>query len=324
MPLATHHFAAVGLALVLSSSPALAQAPEYAPAAKPAAHAPAPPLVKEGATVKISDHVYVIPDEKVGMVPNVGIIVGTRGMLIFDPGMGPKSGEAVLREARKISKGADLFIVNSHFHPEHTTGEVAFPADTRIIRAVAQQQDIEEMGMKWVQNFASRSPVIAGALEGFKGFRKPTESFEKERALDLGGVYVRIIRLGPGHTRGDTVVFVEPDRILFSGDLAMKGLFPAFATPQSSARTWISSLDEMEALKPRKVVGAHYPIGDASMISDYRDYLVALQARVAELKKQGKSSDDTAVQVREEFAKKYSWDQPIRIHPAATVIYKEQ
>ena len=297
---------------------ALAQAP------KPAAHPPAPPLVKEGTTVRISESVYLIPDGKVGMVPNVGIIVGTRGTLVYDPGMGPKSGEIVLREARKLAKGRDLYIVNSHFHPEHTTGETAFPADTIIIRAAAQQQDVEEMGMKWVQNFASRSPAIAEALDGFKAFRRPTEVFQKERMLDLGGVHVRIIRLGPGHTRGDTVVWVEKERVLFSGDLAMNGLFPAFATPQSSARTWITSLDELAKLKPRTVIGAHYPTGEASMINDYRTYLTELQARVIELKKEGKSSDETAVQVREEFARKYpDWAQPLRIHPAATAIYKE-
>lgn len=307
-----------GVMLVALGAPVSAQAP-----AKPQADAPVP-LVKAGATVKISEHVYVIPDEKVPMVPNVGIIVGTRATLIYDPGMGLRSGQVVLREAQKVSKGKDLYIVNSHFHPEHTTGELAFPPSTRIIRAAAQQQDVEEMGVKWVQNFASRSPVIAGVLEGFTGFRTPSEIFEKEKVLDLGGVRVRIVRLGPGHTRGDTIAFVEQDRVLFSGDLAMKDLFPAFATPQSRASSWLASLDELDKLKARTVIGAHYPITDASVIKDYRDFLKAVQARVAELKKEGKSSDDVAVQVRTEFAKKYpDWAQPIRVHNAATVIYSE-
>jgi hypothetical protein len=52
-----------------------------------AAQAPAPPLVKEGKTVRISEHVYVIPDELVPMVPNVGIVVGSRATLVVDPGM---------------------------------------------------------------------------------------------------------------------------------------------------------------------------------------------------------------------------------------------
>jgi len=308
----------VAWGVVLAAASALAQGQVAAPG-----HAPVP-VVREGATVRISEHVHVILDGKVPMVPNVGIIVGTRGTLVFDPGMGRPSGEAVLREARKVSKGPELYIVNSHFHPEHTTGEMAFPPETRIIRAAAQQQDVEEMGMKWVQNFASRSPVIGGVLEGFTAFRTPTEIFERERVLDLGGVRARIIRLGPGHTRGDTVVFVEQDRVLFSGDLAMKDLFPAFATPQSASGTWITSLDVLDALNPRTVIGAHYPVADATVIRDYRELLASLRVRVAELKREGKSSDEMGELLRNEFRLKYpDWAQPIRLHAAATRIYAE-
>ena len=311
---------AASAVLAAASPPSAAQAP--APA--PAAHAPAPPVVKEGTTVKISQHVYLIPDEKAAMVPNVGIIVGTKATLVVDPGMGVRSGEVVLREARKISKNTELYIVSTHFHPAHTTGEAAFPASAKVVRAVAQQQDVEELGMKHVARFSGVSPVIADVLQGINGFRVPAELFEKEKTLDLGGVRVRVIRLGPGHTRGDTVVFVEGDRVLFSGDLAMKQLFPAFATPQSRSQSWLASLDRLSALKPRTVIGAHYPVTDASVIGEYRDYLKALQARVAELKRQGKTSDETAEQLRAEFHAKYpDWAQPLRVHSAATAIYAE-
>ena len=293
------------------------------------AQGPAPahvqaPVVKEGTTVKVSEHVYVIPDEKAPMVPNVGIIVGSRATLVVDPGMGVRSGQNVMREIQKVSRNSEFYIVNTHFHPEHTTGEAAFPPDAKVIRAAAQQQDVEEMGIKWVQNFSSRSPVIADVLQGITAFRAPAEIFESEKRLDLGGVYVRLMRLGPGHTRGDTAVYVEGDGVLFSGDLAMKQLFPAFATPQSASRTWLTSLDQLDALKPRTVVGAHYPITDASIISEYRTLLNALQARVAEVKREGKSSDETGELLRNEFRAKYpDWDQPLRIHSAATAIYRE-
>jgi glyoxylase-like metal-dependent hydrolase (beta-lactamase superfamily II) len=111
--------------------------------------------------VKLSEHVYVIPDFKVGMVPNVGIVVGTKGTLVIDPGLGWRNGEVVLRELQKVSPGGDLYIVNTHFQPEHTTGEVAFPASAKVLRAAAQQQDVDEMGLTWVSNFAARSPEIA-------------------------------------------------------------------------------------------------------------------------------------------------------------------
>lgn len=291
--------------------------------ASAAAPAQPAPVVRDGATVKVSEHVYVIPDGKAGMVPNVGIVVGAQATLVIDPGMGRPSGEHVLAEVRKVTKGGTLYIVNTHFHPEHTTGDVAFPPNAKLIRARAQQEDVEEMGLKWVAIFAARSPVIANVLEGAT-FREPDELFGKEKTLDLGGVRVRMTLLGPGHTRGDTAIFVEGDRVLFAGDLAMKGLFPAFATPQSSGRAWLASLDALDRLKAKVVVGAHYPIADSSVVNDYRGYLKALQARVAELKKQGKSADETVAVVKDEFAKKYSaWDQPVRIEGAARVLYKE-
>jgi glyoxylase-like metal-dependent hydrolase (beta-lactamase superfamily II) len=81
--------------------------------------------------------------------------------------------------------------------------------------------------------FPSRSPVVAEALQGITSLRAPAELFDKEKTLDLGGVSVRLVRLGPGHTRGDTVFFVEQDQVLFSGDLAMS----RWPMPRSSAST---------------------------------------------------------------------------------------
>jgi glyoxylase-like metal-dependent hydrolase (beta-lactamase superfamily II) len=284
----------------------------------------AQPVVKEGRTVKLSEHVHATPDELVPMVPNVGIVVGSRATLIVDPGMGRRSGEAVLREAQKLSRNAEIYIVNTHFHPEHTTGEAGFPASAKVIRAAAQQQDIEELGMQWVKTFASRSAQVAEVLDGITGFRKPAEIFERDRVLDLGGVRVRLLRLGPGHTRGDTVFFVEEDRILFSGDLAMSRIFPAFATPQSRAGSWIASLEAMDALRATRLVPAHGELADASIIGRYRDYLIALRARIGELKRAGKSSDEAAEAVRAEFPPKYpDWAQPLRVVAAANAIYAE-
>lgn len=299
------------LLLCQMQSAALAQAPAHAP------------IVKEGKTIKVSQHVYLIPDEKVGMVPNVGIIVGKHATLVVDPGMGLKSGQAVLREMEKVSKNKTVYLVNTHFHPEHTTGDLAFPASAKVLRSAAQQQDVEEMGLMWVARFASRSALLNETLQGAK-FREPSELFDKEKVLDLGGVRVRILQLGPAHTRGDTAVFVEGDGVLFSGDLVMNKLFPAFATPQSRVASWLTSLDALDQLRPAKVIGAHYDMGDASMIGAYRGFLAALRTRVAEMKKQGKSSDEAATTLREEFRNKYpDWDQPLRIHAAATAIYRE-
>ena len=102
------------------------------------------PIIRENATVKVSEHVYVIPDFNVGAVPNVGIVVGSKATLVIDTGLGPRNGQTVLREVQKVSKNETLYVMGTHFHAEHILGESAFPATAKVIRAKAQQQDIDE------------------------------------------------------------------------------------------------------------------------------------------------------------------------------------
>lgn len=280
------------------------------------------PVVKEGTTKKISPHVYVIPSESVPRVPNVGIIVGSQATMIVDPGMGLLSGQAVAREMAKVSKNTELYLVTTHLHPEHTTGEGAFPT-AKIVRSKAQNQDIEEAGMEWVGIFAKRSPELTEILKG-ASFRKPDEIFDKEKTIDLGGVRVRLMWAGPAHTMGDTVFFVEGDNVLFSGDLAMKNIFPAFAMPQSNMRSWLARLDELDRLPATQVVGSHGDLADASIIKANRDLLAAIQSRAIELKKDGKSADVAGKQLADEFKTRYKeWDQPVRVIPAVAAVYKE-
>ena len=129
---------------------------------------------------------------------------------------------------------------------------------------------------------------------------------------------------GPRTRAGDTAIFVEEDKVLFAGDLAMKRAFPAFASPYSSGKVWLSSLDRLDALRATKVVGSHGDMGDASLISDYRNYLKAVQARVAQLKAEGKSADETEKIVTAEFQTRYpDWAAPVRISGAAKAFYAE-
>ena len=118
---------------------------------------------------------------------------------------------------------------------------------------------------------------------------------------------------------------MEEDRVLFAGDLAMKRAFPAFASPYSSGRTWLASLDKLDALRPAKVVGSHGEIGDAALISEYRGYLKAVEARVRELKSEGKSSDEAAKLLTAEFQAKYpDWSAPVRIAGAVQAFYADR
>src|SRR6185436_1040790 len=119
---------AILLAIAL---PAFAQQP-------PASTAP-PSLVRAGVTEKLADHVWAIPDGSASLVPNVGIVVGTKAVLVVDTGMGTRNAQTVLKEVAKVGLGKNgkpkpIYIVTTHVHPEHDMGAHAFPKGSKLIR----------------------------------------------------------------------------------------------------------------------------------------------------------------------------------------------
>jgi glyoxylase-like metal-dependent hydrolase (beta-lactamase superfamily II) len=260
-----------------------------------------PPLVRENATEKIADHVYVIPDNSVSMVPNIGIIVGSRGTLVVDTGLGPRNGQTVVREVQKVSKTPELYVASTHFHPEHDLGAGGFPAQARMIRSQDQQKEIVEQGAATIERFRGFGPMNAELLQGAE-FRKADISFDREHVLDLGGVRVRILAMGYNHTRGDTAFFVEPDGILFSGDVVMTAL-PNVGN--STVRQWLASMSVFDKLQPKRIVPSHGPMGGTELIATYKSLLQTVQSRAAELKKQGRTIDEAAATIAAELQPKY-------------------
>lgn len=282
-----------------------------------------PPLVQENKTIKVSDHVYVIPDGRVNLVPNIGIIVGTRATLIVDAGMGPRNGQTVMRELAKVSKNTDLYFTTTHFHPEHMTGVQAFPANTIVIRPEAQQEEVDRKQPEFIHNFSQRTADLKALLQDVKP-RPPDILFDHEAKLDLGGLTVRLVWLGPAHTRGDNNIFVEEDGVLFTGDVVINRFFPIFPDADASGKNWLSMLDQLDEFHPRTIVPGHGEVGDASLISKERTYLKAVQSRVAELKAQGKSSEETVQILSAEFRAKYpDWENPGWIGDASKRFYIE-
>lgn len=284
---------------------------------------PAPdPLVRENATVKLAAHTYVIPDNNVPLVPNVGIVVGSRGTLVIDPGLGRRNGETVLRELAKISKNSELFIGTTHFHAEHTTGDIAFPPSAKYINSTVQEAEFEQGGMQMVQMFSGRSPATAEILKD--AARRPAAiTFDRNFTLDLGDVRVRFLLVGPTHTKGDTAFFVEGDNVLFAGDVVMNNSFLA-ATPVSSIKAWLAAFDTLEALKPQTIVPSHGEVGPGTIIATNRSIMQTVQTRTRALKAEGKSADEAATTVQTELQAQHpNWPRANGLANAARSAYAE-
>ncbi len=262
-----------------------------------------PPLIKQDDALQVSDHVYVILDDSVRFVPNVGIVVGEDATLVIDTGVGTRTGEIILEEARKLSSNEQFYIASTHYHSEHELGAAAFPDSAQVVRSRTQQRDIEESGAAHRARFSGMSPTLAELIEGSE-FRAPDILFDDEYELDLGGVTVRMRMVGPAHTLGDTVFFVEGEGVLFAGDVVMNR-YPGFRSVSFGLEAWRESLARLDDFDIEVIVPSHGPLGDASLVGVYDDYLATVLSRTAALKAQGRSADEAATLLMSELAPNY-------------------
>jgi glyoxylase-like metal-dependent hydrolase (beta-lactamase superfamily II) len=276
------------------------------------------PILPANSVKQVSEHVYVIMG-----FPNVAIVVGNRATLVVDTGMGTRNGATVLHEAEKLAKTPNLYLTTTHFHPEHATGEPAFPPRTVLIRPAIQQAEMEKLGAEYIGRFESRTALNKELLQGVK-LRTPDILFDHEVKLDLGGVTARLFSLGPAHTTGDELIFVEEDSVLIPGDIVQNKLVPNMPDEDASSKNWIAILNQLEPLKPKFVVPDHGTLGDGSLIAQERGFLVDLQTRTLELKKQGKSMDEATQILTAEFTAKYpGWTSMTAIANDVRRIYGE-
>src|SRR5579871_919399 len=257
------------------------------------------PLVEENSS-RVSDHVYAI----VGF-PNIGIVVGSRATLVIDTGLGPRNGATIVRVAKKLASNQKLFLTTTHFHPEHAAGEAGFPADTILIRPAAQQREVETSAADMISRFSAMSPQNHELLAGVK-LRPPDIVFDRELKLDLGGVTARLLWFGQAHTKGDEVIFVEPDSTLVPGDVVQDKLVPRVNPGEGSPKSWLAVLDQIAPLQPRHVLPDHGGLGDGSLVQKERAFIDDLRTRALALKREGVSAPEAGKRLTTEFTAKYA------------------
>lgn len=285
----------------------------------------APPMVPEGKTIRIADGVYVIPDQGIPLVPNVGIVVGEEEVLVIDTGMGPANAGIVLSEVRKITDLPIRYLVTTHFHPEHNYGAQAFPDETVIIFSIAQHRDLQTKGEHYRRWFIEMfGDDVRDLLEPVR-LVPPDITFRSEARLDLGKLPVRLLYFGhPAHTGGDTVVFLPSRGVVFAGGLTPNDLFPILADADSSVTGWLATLEPLAQLEAGIIVPDHGEVGHAGLVADVREYLRAVQARALELKERGAALSSAQDALYAEFTDRYpDWGEPDWIRNAVERVYAE-
>ncbi len=197
---------------------------------------------------RLSDNAYAYTAQG---DPNTGIVIGDEAVLVVDTQATPVMAEDVIRRIRGVTDKPIRYVVLSHYHAVRVLGASAYRPQ-HIIASRDTYDLIVERGEADMKSEIERFPRLFRSVESVPGLTWPTLVFERSLTLWLGRLEVRILQLGRGHTKGDTVVWLPKDRILFSGDLVEFD-----ATPYAGDcyfEDWPATLDALAALEPSKLV----------------------------------------------------------------------
>jgi glyoxylase-like metal-dependent hydrolase (beta-lactamase superfamily II) len=287
---------------------------------------PAP--VISGEPTEIVEGVYVISDRGVPLVPNVGIVVGSRATLVVDSGMGPRNGETVRRIAEDLSSGRPLLLTVTHFHPEHGFGAQAFEGRATIVYNQSQLEDLLRKGEPYLEMFRTFGDAVAQQLEDV-ALVEPDVVYDHSADVLLGGTKAELRTWRLAHTRSDQTVFLPERRVLFTGDLVENGAFAIFpwSPPDEvdiSGEGWITVLEELERLEPEVVVPGHGEVGGPEVIAVVREYLQLLRDETHRLASEGGSEEEVAGELDRSMRELHpDWAQPEWIASGARYFYQQ-
>jgi glyoxylase-like metal-dependent hydrolase (beta-lactamase superfamily II) len=197
---------------------------------------------------KLSEHAYAYTAEG---DPNTGIVIGDDAVMVIDTQATPVMAQDVIRRIREVTDKPIKYVVLSHYHAVRVLGASGYKPE-HIIASRDTYDLIVERGEADMKSEIERFPRLFRAVESVPGLTWPTIVFEKHMTIWLGRLQVEIMQLGRGHTKGDTVVWLPQERILFSGDLVEFDATPY--TGDAYLGDWPSTLDNIAASNPDKLV----------------------------------------------------------------------
>ncbi|KWR90562.1 MBL fold metallo-hydrolase [Cupriavidus sp. IDO] len=191
--------------------------------------------------------------------PNSGVIIGDDGVLIVDTTATPAMAQDLIAKIRSVTDKPIKYVVLSHYHAVRVLGASAYFAEgaQQVIASRGTWEMIVERGEADMKSEIERFPRLFAGVETVPGLTWPTLVFEQEITLFLGKLEVRIAHLGSGHTKGDTVVWLPSQKVLFSGDLVEYDA--ACYCGDAQLAEWPATLDALQALNPEKLVPGRGP-----------------------------------------------------------------
>jgi cyclase len=233
---------------------------------------------------------------------NAGFVIGDNGVLVVDSFQNVDAARELLAAIRQKTSLPIRYVINTHYHLDHMTGNDVFADAGSVIlanenvRSWAHTENLKFFGPH--PTAADRARVDAIAL--------PSITYDSGIDVYLGGREV-LVRHMPGHTGSDSIVVVPDANVVFTGDLFWDEHLPNLI--DASTKPWVETLTTLAANYPAATfVPGHGEVGHLKDLEAFRGYLVFLREQVAAGLKQGKSGDALVAALTPEFQREYgSW-----------------
>jgi cyclase len=255
-------------------------------------------------------------------------IVGDRDVLVVDTGTSPAAARAFIEDLKLVTTKPIRYVVNTHFHYDHTNGNQVYAGKADIIahdyvkHAIADLDvlhrepyrtsqltnvpaRIETLKQRIAdetnaQQKATLERQLAVAQQGWEELKEirptpPNVTYSKKKVVNLGNREVQLLFLGRGHTDGDTVVYLPKEKMVATGDL-MESQIAYMGDAQFDE--WVATLEALKRIDWAIDLPGHgAPFGDKSRVTAFQGYLRDLVDQGRGLRAQGRTAEETAQQV---------------------------
>lgn len=233
-------------------------------------------------SIRITDSVYMLT----GRGGNIGLSVGEDGVFLIDDQFAPLT-DKILAAVAELTDDPIQFVVNTHWHPDHTGGNENLGEAGAII--VAHENVRKRMSTEqFIAAFNNRSPPSpAEAL--------PVITFTDSITLHYNGDELRVAHMEPAHTDGDSVIFFRKANVVHMGDTYFNGMYPFIDVSSGgsidgmieAARRVLGQVNDQT-----KIIPGHGALSDTRGLLAYVEMLETVRGRVQKLVDEGKSRED--------------------------------
>ena len=266
------------------------------------------PAAAKPETVQVTENIFTIVDGE-GVDSNTTFIITREGVIVIDTRVNPEEAEKVMAQIREHTDQPIRYVINTHYHGDHTFGNQVFAGSRGIIAHKNVRRSLAgSLGRDHLERFKGFGLPGLDAVQ----ITPPNLVFEKKMDLYLGGYHLELIHLGRGHTDGDIFVYMDALKTVITGDLVFNHQHPYMG--DGYLEEWIRTLKYIEDNNNEVVIPGHGEVGGKPIVIAMKHYLLDLKTQVQHRVKAGDDLETTVQAVREGMLKKYkAWGKPDRL-----------